>query len=79
MSTIDAIASRAEARPRSDISLLAVIRAQLVQWARARRTRLDLLELSEHELKDLGLTREAARQEAMRPFWDIGGHKRGRP
>lgn len=32
-----------------------------------RRT---LEEMPEHLLRDIGLTREAARREAMRPFWD---------
>lgn len=34
-------------------------------------TRRALLELSEAQLKDVGLTREQARREALRPFWTL--------
>lgn len=34
-------------------------------------TRRALLELSEEQLKDVGLTREQARREALRPFWTL--------
>ncbi|WP_229597942.1 MULTISPECIES: DUF1127 domain-containing protein [unclassified Labrenzia] len=43
-----------------------------------RRTRLELLELSDAALEDLGLTREAALAEAMRPFWDTESRRKGR-
>jgi len=78
MSTIDAIPTRAAARSGSGRALLKTIADHVSLWARARRTRLHLLDLSEHELKDLGLTREAARQEALRPFWDNGSRLKGR-
>ncbi|ASP33429.1 DUF1127 domain-containing protein [Labrenzia sp. VG12] len=64
--------------PSAPSSFLSEIRSQLFLFLRARRTRLDLLELSDHQLDDLGLSREAARQEAQRPFWDIGGRREGR-
>ena len=35
-----------------------------------RRSRLDLLELTDHQLKDLGLSRCDAHREGIRPFWD---------
>ncbi|MDP3814109.1 DUF1127 domain-containing protein [Pseudomonas sp.] len=34
-------------------------------------TRRALLELSDEQLKDVGLTREQARSEALRPFWTL--------
>jgi len=78
MSSIEAISGRPVARLRSGASLLSVLRDQFVLWSRSRRTRLHLLELSDHELEDLGLTRAAAYQEAMRPFWDTDTLKEGR-
>lgn len=74
MSTIHAL----RGAPGVSSSFLPELRTQLFLLLRARRTRLDLLELSDHQLKDLGLTREAARQEAMRPFWDTGSRSEGR-
>jgi uncharacterized protein YjiS (DUF1127 family) len=41
------------------------------RWRRIRRERQQLLELSDHMLADVGLTREEARSEAARPFWDL--------
>jgi uncharacterized protein YjiS (DUF1127 family) len=34
------------------------------------RQRRNLLELTDRELRDIGLTRRQARREAARPFWD---------
>jgi uncharacterized protein YjiS (DUF1127 family) len=34
-------------------------------------TRRALLDLDEAQLKDIGLTRAEARQEALRPFWTL--------
>jgi uncharacterized protein YjiS (DUF1127 family) len=34
-----------------------------------RQQRQDLLELDDHLLKDIGLSRAAARKEAEKPFW----------
>lgn len=38
-------------------------------WATRRRTRRDLDELSDHQLDDIGVTREQARREAGKWFW----------
>jgi uncharacterized protein YjiS (DUF1127 family) len=35
-----------------------------------RRSRLALLEMSDEQLKDIGLSRSDAHGEATRPFWD---------
>jgi uncharacterized protein YjiS (DUF1127 family) len=40
----------------------------------ARRQRLALRNLDDTRLDDLGLTREQARREAGRPFWDVPRH-----
>lgn len=36
-----------------------------------RRQRSHLARLDTHELRDIGLTEEAAAAEAHRPFWDV--------
>ena len=43
----------------------------VARWWRTRRERRQLLELSDHMLRDVGLTRAEARDEAARPFWDV--------
>ncbi len=35
-----------------------------------RRTRRALLELTDYQLKDIGLSRSQVHREASRPFWD---------
>jgi len=40
-------------------------------FCRRLSTRRALLELSDEQLKDVGLTREQARREALRPFWTL--------
>ncbi|QRY80299.1 DUF1127 domain-containing protein [Pseudomonas sp. PDNC002] len=39
------------------------------QFWRRVRTRKQLLELSDEQLRDIGVSREQAKLEAMRPFW----------
>jgi len=39
-------------------------------WHRLR-TRKTLLDLTTEELRDIGLSREQARQEGLKPFWRI--------
>ena len=39
-----------------------------------RRQRLELLQLDARALKDIGVTREAAEDEARRPLWDAPDH-----
>ncbi|QOR40946.1 DUF1127 domain-containing protein [Billgrantia diversa] len=38
--------------------------------AQLRRERIQLQELSDHQLRDIGLTREQARSEGRRRYWD---------
>jgi uncharacterized protein YjiS (DUF1127 family) len=38
-------------------------------WMERRRQRQALLELDDHHLKDIGLSRAAAMTEARKPFW----------
>lgn len=39
------------------------------QFWRRVRTRKQLMELSDEQLRDIGISREQAKLEAMRPFW----------
>lgn len=51
-------------------SLKAVALLRLVvRRIETRRTRLALAHLDAHLLRDIGISREAARAEAQRPFW----------
>jgi uncharacterized protein YjiS (DUF1127 family) len=47
------------------------ILATLARWRAAARQRRELANLDERALKDIGLTRDDARVEAARPFWDV--------
>jgi uncharacterized protein YjiS (DUF1127 family) len=41
-----------------------------LRWSERSRQRADLRDLDEHLLKDIGITRQQALDEANRPFWD---------
>ncbi|MCV6824421.1 MULTISPECIES: DUF1127 domain-containing protein [Halocynthiibacter] len=41
----------------------------LTKWEQRRRTRTALLHLSDHHLKDIGLTRSTALKETRKKFW----------
>lgn len=41
----------------------------LARWCRRHRQRVDLAELDDHLLADIGRTREQVRHECARPFW----------
>jgi uncharacterized protein YjiS (DUF1127 family) len=43
--------------------------ALLELWSERRRQRRALLELSDHVLKDIGISRSEALQEGRKPFW----------
>lgn len=77
MSAIETISGGRSARFRSRHDILRLVFGQIAVWYRTRRTRRQLADLSDHALQDLGLTREAALQEALRPFWDTHGRQRG--
>ena len=77
MVTIDTISSRAHRRtvstagfgPRFVIRLPALLKA-LGRRLEMRRSRLALLELSDEQLKDIGLSRTDAYREGIRSWWD---------
>jgi uncharacterized protein YjiS (DUF1127 family) len=45
---------------------------RLMRWHETARERRALLALSDHMLKDIGITRAEAEREAARPFWQDG-------
>lgn len=51
---------------RRNISLISIA----ANAAKLRRQRLALRRLSDHQLKDIGVTREQANSEASRGIWD---------
>lgn len=53
--------------PLSALALRAAVK--LAKWDRNARTRRHLKELPDYILDDIGLTREAASQEAQHKFW----------
>ena len=64
------VATQRPVQPRHWMASAAARFAMLVcRWSGRRRQRLDLAALSDWQLRDLGLTRDAAMEEARRPFW----------
>ena len=51
--------------------------SKIVAMIRLARQRRALVALDAHQLSDIGLTPEDARQEAERLFWDVLNHWRG--
>lgn len=49
--------------------LLHALFARLVAWQRRAEERRQLRRLSDHQLKDMGLTRAEAEEMARRPVW----------
>jgi uncharacterized protein YjiS (DUF1127 family) len=45
------------------------LRAVFIEWRQRVRSRYDLMMLDDRQLRDLGLTRSDARNEASKPFW----------
>lgn len=41
------------------------------EWQERHRTRRDLMRLSDHQLKDIGLSRVDAEEEFQKPFWQV--------
>ncbi len=76
MGTINAISPHSRTAPSQSKGglhlgtlLLAVVR-RIDQMDQRRRSRIALQELSDEQLKDIGISRADAFREAARPFWD---------
>ncbi|WP_237368298.1 DUF1127 domain-containing protein [Rhizobium sp. SL42] len=69
MVTIDTIPAESIGEPvsaaRKRFSVLGALAGLQFRWAK-RRSRLALLELNEHQLRDIGITHEEARHEAAK-------------
>ncbi|EJN01707.1 DUF1127 domain-containing protein [Phyllobacterium sp. YR531] len=75
MSTIDTIKSSCGSRGvveeyRATPSTLMVVFNWLVSALAKRRSRIHLSELSDDQLRDIGISKGEARQEVERRFWD---------
>jgi len=56
-------------RPKRPIHPIAAAYALLALWIERVRQREALASLSDHELRDIGITRIDAAREARKPFW----------
>lgn len=54
--------------------LMAETWSMLGGWTSVARQRAALARLDDHLLADIGVSRDAAEAEAVRPFWDISGN-----
>lgn len=55
---------------RFDLPILAMLARRWAVCAARWRQRRDLAELDDRLLRDVGITRDQARRESSRPFWD---------
>lgn len=59
-----------ETRPvRSFSGMLAAVISTFIMWLAVGRTRAQLGNLTEEQLADIGISREAAERESVQPFW----------
>lgn len=69
MSSSTLCTSKAYQHQRAQRHLVVSFRDRLRHWHQNWRTRKQLLALGAHELKDIGLSRSEALEEASKPFW----------
>ncbi len=60
---------RAKTRGIAPLTSIRRLALAFQEWRRRARSRQELSKLSDHMLKDIGLSREAAHCEAAKPFW----------
>ncbi len=59
--------------PRGDSPLdrLNALVISFQEWQERRRTRRELMRLTDYQLKDIGLSRVDAEEEFQKPFWQV--------
>jgi uncharacterized protein YjiS (DUF1127 family) len=57
-------------RARSGLSRWSEVKRYLVECVRRVRARYELITLSERDLADMGMTRQDAFNESIKPFWE---------
>lgn len=62
-------------RRRSLVVVLRAVMRQIARWHALYRQRQQLASLSDHALKDIGLSRADIEPEVNRPFWDDPLHR----
>lgn len=62
------LAQRLALRKQRSLNLSGIVQV-LAQWKRNAKTRQELLELNEHQLKDIGIDQRTAVKEGKRMFW----------
>ena len=51
------------------LELFAALRELVAEWRRRAGGRVELTHLSDHELRDIGVTRAEVDRECTKPFW----------
>lgn len=69
MSAIETICADAPPQKTGAIALMMTVVSLVMQWTQVARSRKQLSELTDAELKDIGVTRDQALKEADKPFW----------
>ncbi|HEV2550002.1 MAG TPA: DUF1127 domain-containing protein [Stellaceae bacterium] len=49
--------------------LAAAVQYLAAEWHRRARSRAELAQMSDHDLRDIGITRAEAAYESAKPFW----------
>lgn len=62
-------AKQAKGLSRKSLEFLKRVALCIQQWQHNRRSRLHLAELSDYQLKDIGISRSERQHELDKPFW----------
>ncbi|MEP3045934.1 MAG: DUF1127 domain-containing protein [Roseibium sp.] len=70
MSSIETMCASNPPKKAGAIAQVFRIVGLVMQWSQTARSRRQLSSLTDAELKDIGVTRDQALREAVKPFWD---------